>query len=1175
MRTRILILLMLISLPMAAQRFYNFTVDDVEIRDRVPHPAYSFPLYGEFDDSIYTVRMTYPEYIPMSTSDQEDYVRLAAEPIPTTINIESRIARSRMQGSLEVIVNPFAIVDGKPSILMSFMLTIESKPKTMGRRSIKARQTERSERYATMSVLKEGTWAKIRVPSTGLYSLSDTYLRSIGFSNPAKVKIYGYGGNLQNETLVGDELAVTDDLTELPTCTVGSQRLFYGKGTVSWSSNSTTSRTRNPYSDYGYYFLTESDSEPLSVDSATFVSTFYPSTEAYHWIYEKDGYAWFRGGRRLFDKQAITASSPMDIVLPSNPNSSGGTLAIVISAGETTEVQYSIGNEAIDTRTVRVSGDYSMANDLSTTYRRDAISSVDTLHISVLSGGTARLDYVQVTWNEPQPQPSLTASYANPEYVCHITNQNHHADTPVDMVIIIPTSQKLLKQAERLASFHEQHDSLRVRIVPADELFNEYSSGTPDANAYRRYLKMFYDRAETESDMPRYLLLFGDCMFDNRMLTDECSTFSPDDYLLCYESENSFSKVYCYVDDGWFCLLDDGEGANSRSADKLDVAVGRFPVTSSTDAQTMVDKTIRYAQSSTPGDWQNTIVFMGDDGDSNLHMEDVDEAAEIVASKYPEFIIKKIMWDSYTREGSTTGYTYPEVTKLIKQYQRSGALVMDYAGHGSENQLSHEKVISLQDFKEFNNSNMPLWVTASCDIMPFDGPIETLGETAVLNKKGGAVAFFGTTRTVYAYYNKPINVAFVSQVLSLDSSGQPIAIGEAARLAKNQMIEEGSDLTQNKLQYSLLGDPALRLCRPTAQMTVDSINGKAVDSGEEIRLSAGSLATVSGHVNTNKPIDGTVTMTVRDRREQIVCLLNNKDEADTPFTYYDRPVTLFNGTDSIRQGQFKITFAVPKDISYSDESGMINLYGVATDGTELTGHGCSSDFIVGGSALADNDSIAPSVYCYLNTPDFTNGDTVNPTPFFVAEISDRDGINASGAGIGHDMQLTVDGNPSLSFSLNDNFAFDFGSYTSGSTFYSIPELDEGKHSLEFSVWDIQNNRSSSRLDFVVSHRLRPDIVSVACTNNPATESTTFIIQHNRAGSTVDVVLDIMDMSGRLLWQYTEQGASEGQTYTIDWDLTTDGGQRMQTGVYLYRVRLACDGSSYSSKTKKLVIIGNK
>lgn len=47
------------------------------------------------------------------------------------------------------------------------------------------------------------------------------------------------------------------------------------------------------------------------------------------------------------------------------------------------------------------------------------------------------------------------------------------------MVIIVPTSTRLTAQAQRLKQFHEEHDGLRVNIVPADELYNEFSSGTP------------------------------------------------------------------------------------------------------------------------------------------------------------------------------------------------------------------------------------------------------------------------------------------------------------------------------------------------------------------------------------------------------------------------------------------------------------------------------------------------------------------------------------------------------------------------------------------------------------------------------------------------------------------------------------------------------------------------
>ena len=211
-----------------------------------------------------------------------------------------------------------------------------------------------------------------------------------------------------------------------------------------------------------------------------------------------------------------------------------------------------------------------------------------------------------------------------------------------------------------------------------------------------------------------------------------------------------------------------------------------------------------------------------------------------------------------------------------------------------------------------------------------------------------------------------------------------------------------------------------------------------------------------------------VTATVRDSRNQITCKLNDTsdDGASEAFRFYDRQKTLFNGSDSVRNGQFVLSFAVPKDINYSDSAGLVNLFAI-NGSKNLPVQGSSDRFLVGGSEEMQNDSIGPSIYCYLNSPSFTDGGRVNTTPYFVAQITDKDGVNVSGSGIGHDLQLVIDGDMSKTYVLNDHFTYDFGSYTSGSTYYSIPELEPGKHQLMFRAWDIQNNSSTVRLNFNV------------------------------------------------------------------------------------------------------------
>ena len=1182
----LLVWLLMLAIPMEAQRFFNLTSPEVRVDSVLPQFVCSYPLQGAYQDSLYTVEVKYPEYVDMTPADIANYNRLSGAALPQQVSISQEVVTCRKQAMLRVSFSPLVFRNNRYQILVSFMLDV--KAHTLSRSQRKARQDMSMSRtadasiYAAHSVLASGKWAKIRVSETGIHQLTEQVVRQAGFSNINKVKIYGYGGNLQNDALYSSDLRNYDDLHEVPQCVVDGKHYFYALGPVSWSDTNSAHRTRNPYSDYGYYFITQTEEEPEVWDSTQFVGFYYPMPTDYHSLYEVDGYSWYHGGRNLYDPTLLNLGQKQQVVITNHTGDSRGNLTVALSSSGDCTVQVSKGARELGTITLSmknvVNSSYAKGLDGSSTFFVGDLSERDTITIQPVSGSPVRLDYMSMAWYQPIPLKEWGSQMPAAQYVYGITNQDHHADGAADMVIIIPASQKLLKQAQKLKDFHETRDGLRVTIVPADELYNEFSSGTPDANAYRRYLRMLTDKAATEADMPKYLLLFGDCVWDNRMLTQDCRNLNPDDYLLCYESENSFSAIYCYVSDSWMGILSEGAGSHPER-ELQDVAVGRFPVTTAAEAKILVDKTINYATNANAGAWQNTLMFMGDDGNNNLHMTDANDVADDVASHYPNYLVKKVMWDAYSRQTSSTGNTYPEVEKIVKQQQANGALIMDYAGHGSANQMSHENVLRLTDFEAFRNTNLPLWITASCDIMPFDGTEATIGEAALLNEKGGAVAFYGTTRTVFAEKNKFINRAFLRRVLS-QKGGKPITIGEAHRLAQNDVMTGGissqeTDVSENHLQYSLLGDPALALNQPTYQVVVDSINGISTERTDTMAvLKAGSIARIAGHIQQQPDFRGVVTATVRDNLELITCKLNERgsqDAPDAPFTYYDRQKMLYNGSDSVRNGKFAFSFAVPKDINYSDATGLVNLYAVSTDKT-LRANGSCDRFKVGGSSEMQNDSIGPSIYCYLNSTAFQDGGNVNSTPFFVAQLSDKDGINAAGSGIGHDLQLVIDGDVAKTYVLNDNFSYDFGSYTSGSTYYGIPELEPGKHQLTFRAWDIQNNSSVVKLHFNVVKGLSPTIFDVGVTENPAKTFTTFIISHDRTETDMNVVVELFDTSGRQLWRHAENGVSASSTYTIPWDLTIDGGRPLGTGVYLYRVKVSTDGSSYASKTKKLIVL---
>lgn len=1153
----------------AQKHFVYLTTNEVQIDSVLPNVGYRLQLPENYRDSVYTVTLEYPEYIDMSPSDIEKYNHLSGAALPEIPQPEYSVVFDKKKPSLGINVVPLAFRDGRYKWLTSFMLKIES---TAVSSPLNAPAKADGEIYAEHSVLATGRWGKIRVSSTGVHELTESVIRQAGFSDINKVKIYGYGGNLQPEKLSSSYLRSTDDLQEVSQCVVNGKHYFYAKGPVNWSSSTTAIRARNFYSDYGYYFITQSDEAPTVLSEEEFEQSYIKfAYERNHSLYEKDGHAWFHSGRNLYDGTVIESGQQRKFQIEANADGDSGKLYIIVSSNETSSIQISLNDSILGTLKTNF-GDNDKAVIATKNYTVSNINKINNVTVKSLSGGKVRLDYISLLFETSRGKYDLSSSLPAAEYVHNITNQDHHADPQADMVIIIPTSQKLLAQARRLADFHLEHDGLRTNIVPADELYNEFSSGTPDGNAYRRYLKMLYDRAETEADAPKYLLLFGDCIWDNRMVLPSSLKLNADDYLLSYQSDNSVNEIQSYISDLWFGALDEGEGSDLLTKDYIDVAVGRIPVTNANDAKIVVDKTINYMKNENAGAWQNVLMFMGDDGNENQHMRDVNDAAEEIHRLHPGFTIKKVMWDTYERVSNANGDSYPEVTALIKQQQRDGALIMDYAGHGSPNQLSHETVLFRQDFDAFTNENLPLWVTASCDIMPYDTGQETIGESALLNSKGGAVAFFGTTRTVWATYNKRINMEFLRQVLQNDG-GAVNSIGEAHRLAHNKLISSSQDRSVNKVHYALIGDPALKLNLPKTEIVVDAINGETIAGNKDIQLEAGSKVEISGHVVGHDDFNGTVTAVMRDSEETITCRLNNttSEGASTAFSYKDYTKTLFNGSNRVSDGQFSISFVIPMDINYSDAPGLLNLY-AHDDAKSITANGSCSDFTIGGTSEMGNDDIGPSIYCYLNSPEFINGCDVNTTPYFVAQLNDEDGINVTGSGIGHDLTLTIDNDAMMTYNLNENFVYDLGSWTSGSTYLSLPALAPGNHTLKFRAWDIFNNSSTTELSFNVVESLRPSISSVSCTENPAKVSTTFIVNHNRIGSSVDIILEVMDMSGRLLWRNVDKGVTTDGAYTKTWDLMQSNGQELQTGVYLYRARVSGEGSEYDSKAKKLIVV---
>ena len=341
---------MFLCLFAEAQEFINLTAQQVRIDSILPIYTYQKQLGRNYADSVYSVCIEYPEFEPMSKADIRRYEQISGEPLPELPVVNQTVVVARKHGLLEVSFVPLVFRDGKYQKLVSFKLNIQSQAAQRAMTRAAA-----GNRYAEHSVLKEGKWVKIRIPATGFYQLTSTLIKKVGFSDLSKVKIYGYGGALQPESLTGDYLSETDDLKEVPTCTVGTKRVFYGVGPVTWDSPKATVHTRNPYSSYGCYFLTENDEEPLTVDSEELAAANYPNADDYHMLYEVDDYAWYHGGRKLFDKTLYTIDTPQTYTLQAEGKS--GTLSVALSYNASFAAKVEVNDSVVGTISKNVSLD--------------------------------------------------------------------------------------------------------------------------------------------------------------------------------------------------------------------------------------------------------------------------------------------------------------------------------------------------------------------------------------------------------------------------------------------------------------------------------------------------------------------------------------------------------------------------------------------------------------------------------------------------------------------------------------------------------------------------------------------------------------------------------------------------------------------------------------------------
>ena len=1123
--------------------------------------------------------------------------------------------------------------------------------------------------YATNSKLSTGHWAKVKVSEIGMQEISHEQLRQLGFSDPSKVCVYGYGGALLTKNTFSEDLP--DDLIAQPVYYGEDKIIFYGEPDLRVNigkKDENISVLRNMYSLYGCYLL--SDCNPnasnqyskKNFDLSNIIvreyhtSTIYieneldnpgkagayffdksildePSTysfnisKPYFNNENKEAYLRYNYAAKvpsyaslnvnLYIPDSLIVSEKHNTTIPSSLSSqyyytsSGEINFYPFNTADTTyTISFAIPNSgaeyaAIDNIYINYlrKNDFKDESQMRMTFINYPSNSVNANSNFIISNANAN---VQV-WNVSNPtniySHSLkfyessknaigtfdksynyssdgnacliafdpTKTMHQVEIVGNIDNQNLHGLATPQMVII---SNKFSRPyAEKVAQAHRDYQNLDVVVVDQEEVFNEFSSGTPSAMGYRRFLKMLYDR---NSNRFKYLLLFGEGSWDNRG-----AIYPKEDRLLTYQAESvedsrSAAKAFC--GDAYFGMLNDDYDPDVFYSNPTQIAVGRIPAQNAVDAQAITNKIIKYLQNPPTQALFNHAIILADEGDSYGHIIQQEENIDSIHSASPEVTCSRAFVSLYPSKGTDA----TEARDCIKQALCKGQGFFSFAGHGGSTSFTGKKLWSIGAIKETSYQNPPIAMFATCDAFSFDRGDAGMAEQGLYKEDGGFIAIVAASRTVYMQFNQYINRAFTHELFN---AGENDLIGDVYRRARNYAATEIVDRTLgvNTMCYNLAGDPALPIYKPTLKIKTTAVNDATPDGETYHKITPLAKNSIKGEITdkngtTLESFNGAVTLEIYDAPSAYSIYTNKNKVLTTEYndTILTEPATQYLASDSlwlsvdenlltqvtvpVTNGIFEASFVVPTT-SKANSINRVSYFAV-NDNKSLRANGSFNHLSITNydAEATIEDTTAPIIeQCYINEPSFTNGDIVDSDFILYAVISaDESGINTSANSFGSNATLVLDNSktyPRVSSAIETH------ADGTSSIAFAVTQVEDGKHTLTLSVSDNFGNRISRDINFVVINRSAQATLSVD--NTPARSEATFDLNHNF----------LSEPSGRLIIEDAEGNAVFSKancSFPYTWDLTNDNGEKVADGNY--KASAILNGDKQYGATQKIDVI---
>lgn len=777
-----------------------------------------------------------------------------------------------------------------------------------------------------------------------------------------------------------------------------------------------------------------------------------------------------------------------------------------------------------------------------------------------------------------------TAAFS-PEFVGKIDNQDLSGLQGIEYLMI--SSPEFLPQTQRLADYYK--DKYKVAVADVNKIYNEFSSGSKDITAIRD----FATKLNANGSL-KYIFILGDSSYDFRGISQPGSDIVP-----AYQSEESGSISSSFVTDDYYGMILP-QTSTAIYNNLPDIPVGRLPAANLSEAKLLIDKTLAYynalpGQSTPFGEWRMKLDFVADDDYSAVPFHTTINDAlvnnfETADQKNKEYNVRKLYLDAFPAEVASGGQRYPQVNQAISN-DVGNSLFLMYFGHGGINGWAQERVLGLDEIKNFSNysnvySRFPFVSTITCEFTLWDDP-ETFsaGEQLIKSKEGGAATMITSSRAIAVSYGVDFTDMFINNIFKIENDDF-LNLGDAFLNAK---IQKGPNA--NHLRVNYLGDPAAKLSRPKRFVAIDKIETPVPD-----QIRALDFVKITGHIkkqdgSLDNTFNGRAVINIFDKRISKKTLNNDKAAEMNPVLQYtEEGSPIVKGSGQVVNGNFTVEFYVPKDINYEIGDGRILAYADNKSYDVFS----NQTFKIGDiNPDGINDTEAPVAHLYMNNVNFADGGITDQNPTLLACVTDNKGINSTGSGIGHDITTYLDGEIINTVVLNDFYFSGEGNgcvnpnlseYQKGVVTYPFRNLTPGEHQLSFKIWDINNNSTTETLNFIVKDEADQKLTVKRLLNwpNPFTNKTYVQFEHN-CDDMLDVHVQIFTITGKLVrtlsTTVTAEPFMEGfrtPKTAIEWDGKDDFGDTVGKGTYIFKIfarsqnQDKCKGSA--TAVEKMVLL---